>query len=110
MPMELNQLSSHDALDEALKLPAALIYKHSSMCWSSFVAYRHVRRFAAGFREIPIFMVDVLSTRSVSDEIAKLLKVRHESPQIILVKGGVAVWDTSHYRITQDAIEQQLVR
>ncbi len=108
--MELADLSSREKLKEVLGLEEVLIYKHSSICWSSSVALRHVRKFAAKRRDIPIFMVDVLASRDVSNEIARLLDVRHESPQLILVKNGAAVWDTSHYRITQNTIEKQLAR
>ncbi len=108
--MELNTLSSHETLKQALDLQEVLIYKHSSMCWSSFVAYRHIQKFAAKRRDIPVFMVDVLASRDVSNEIARLLDVRHESPQLILVKNGASVWDISHYRITHTAIEKQLAR
>ena len=108
--MDLTNLSSQDALQEVLNLPEALIYKHSSMCWSSFVAYRHVRKFAAVRHDIPIFMVDVLSSRDISNSIAALLDVRHESPQLILIQNGRPVWDTSHYRITQRSIEKLLTQ
>ncbi len=108
--MELTALSNHETLKRALGLQEVLIYKHSTICWASFVAHRHVRKFAAKRRDVPIFMVDVLSSRDVSNSVASLLNVRHESPQLILVKNGVAVWDTSHYRITQKAIEKQFQR
>jgi bacillithiol system protein YtxJ len=107
MPAKLTPLSSLEQLTDALRQPEVIVYKHSSICWSSMVAHRHVRKFAASRPDVLVFFVDVLQDRDVSNEIASLLNVRHESPQLLIVQDGVAVWDTSHYRITQDALEQQ---
>jgi len=71
-----------------------------------------VRRYEAGDGpgRPPLYMVKVVESRPVSDEIARSLNGQHKSPQLILVKNGRAVWSTSHYNITseniQDAVDQ----
>jgi len=53
-------------------------------------------------------MVDVIRDQPLSREIASDLQVRHESPQVILVKAGVAQWHASHYDVTREELEEQL--
>ena len=106
--MELSPLTDQITLTEVLSLPLALIYKHSTRCWSSHVAHKHVMRFQEDRTDLPIFMVDVIRDRSLSQEIAAELGVRHESPQVILVRTGVAQWHASHYDVTQEELEKQL--
>jgi bacillithiol system protein YtxJ len=50
----------------------------------------------------------VIESREISNRLAELTKVRHESPQIILCREGKAVWNASHYAITRDAVERAL--
>jgi bacillithiol system protein YtxJ len=74
----------------------AIIYKHSPVCGASRSAAMEVRRFMEARPDVPVYRVDVVEDRPLSNELARRLEVRHESPQLILVRQGVAVWDTSH--------------
>ena len=65
--MSLQSLESLKDLEDVLALPRILIYKHSSMCWSSMVAYKHVSTFSLDRPELPVFMVDVITRRNVSN-------------------------------------------
>jgi len=56
----------------------------------------------------PFRLVDVISRRPVSNAIAEALGVPHESPQLILIKGGAAVASQSHSGITAGSIEEAL--
>jgi bacillithiol system protein YtxJ len=42
--------------------------------------------------------------------VAETTGVHHHSPQVILLRDGEAVWDTSHGRITAEAMAAALVR
>ena len=106
--MELSPLTDQATLTEVLNLPLALIYKHSTRCWASHVAHKQVESFAENRPDLPIFMVDVIRDRPLSQEISSELQVRHESPQVILVRTGVAQWHASHYDVTQEELEKQL--
>jgi len=44
----------------------------------------------------------------VSDQIAEELGIRHQSPQIFLVKDKEAMWNASHTKITMDSIQEAL--
>jgi bacillithiol system protein YtxJ len=49
--------------------------------------------------ELPVYYLDLLEYRSISDIIAERFSVRHESPQLILIRDGRAVYHASHSEI-----------
>jgi len=79
-------LDSEEALDEVLLLPKAVLYKHSTRCGTSARALLEVERFSLGQREIPVYGIDVIRQRGISDLVARRLEIGHESPQVILVR------------------------
>jgi bacillithiol system protein YtxJ len=46
--------------------------------------------------------------RSVSTKTATDYNVVHESPQILIIKNGKCIYDTSHMSISVDVIKEQL--
>jgi bacillithiol system protein YtxJ len=86
-----------------------LIYKHSYTCGTSAYALDeltdllHRQPTAARYA-----MVAVQTHRDASSAIATRLGVRHETPQVLLVRDGRVVWSASHFRVTADAIEAAL--
>ena len=87
-----------------------LVFKHSTRCSISAMADSIVRRYEAGDGpgRPPLYMVKVIESHPVSNEIARSLNVQHKSPQLILVKNGEAVWSTSHYNITSENIQEAI--
>jgi bacillithiol system protein YtxJ len=96
----MKPLRSQAALDDALGAPVVLLFKHSTACWLSQQAKRQVEQFAADRPEIPICVVDVLVDRPVAQEIERRFEIRHESPQVILLRDGQPVWNASHRAVT----------
>ena len=47
------------------------------------------------------FYQDLLNYRNISDEVGYNFQVMHQSPQLLVIKNGVSVFDASHYDITQ---------
>ena len=84
-----------------------LIFKHSTTCPISAKAYREVSEFAAT-NPLPVVLVKVIEARPLSLRIADELTIPHASPQVILMKGDRAVWNTSHYDITKEHMEAAL--
>ena len=97
-------VETEEALDEATTLPLALLYKHSTRCGTSLRALREVERFARTEPDVPVFGIDVIRHRDVSDRAAERLGVTHQSPQAVLVRSGRPVWNASHSRITEAAL------
>jgi len=76
-----------------------IILKHSTSCAISAAAYREMEHVDADVR-----LVEVQSAREVSREIAERTGVRHESPQVIVLRNGKAVWNASHFDVTATAV------
>jgi bacillithiol system protein YtxJ len=46
------------------------------------------------------YYLDLLSFRSVSQAVAEKFYVSHESPQVLLIRGGECTYDASHLDIS----------
>lgn len=101
-------LKSPVDFDALLPEPLAIIYKHSTMCGLSDIAHREVRRFLSSHPDSEVHLVRVIEERHVSDHIAKSTGVRHESPQLLVLRHGRVVWHASHRGVTADAIATRL--
>mgnify|MGYP000852340192 CR=1 FL=1 len=55
-----------------------------------------------------LYYLDLLKHRDVSNEIAQLTGVLHQSPQVIVIKGSEIVYSESHGSIDVRRIEQKL--
>ena len=86
-----------------------VIFKHSTRCAiSSMSKNRLERNYQPG--NIDFYFLDLLTYRSLSHKVEDVFKVSHESPQILLIKNGVCVYDESHSGITMDEIIEQCER
>ena len=94
-------------------LPAdglVVLFKHSFVCGTSALAHEEVERFAAAIPGTPVYLVDVIGQRHLSQGFAAVLGVGHASPQVILLRGAQPRWNTSHWRIRQDAMEAEVAK
>lgn len=87
-----------------------LIFKHSNACPISSRAHEEVRRLvedgsASGFG---FGMVVVQEARPLSNAIAEQFGVRHETPQVLVVRDGKAVWNASHFDVTRDRVAEAM--
>lgn len=109
----VEEIKTIDVLDKIIYKHAEttlLLFKHSTACPISMVAYREVIRFLekADAASPPVYMVKVIESRSVSNAIASRYAVKHQSPQILLVHADEVLWDASHGRITCDALQNAI--
>jgi bacillithiol system protein YtxJ len=95
-------------LDEVLRAPLVVLYKHSSRCGISTMALLEVRHFAATHPDVPVYQIDVVAQRPLSKAIADRLGVKHASPQAILVVNGEAAWSATHFGVSADALQEAL--
>jgi bacillithiol system protein YtxJ len=94
------ELRTVQALDGVWNDEALVLFKHSTQCGRSAQVYEEVQRFAAEHREVRIHLVKVIEARPVSNEVERRAGVRHESPQVLIVKRGAVVWHEAHLRVT----------
>jgi len=98
----------NDALERSKQTPI-LVFKHSATCSISAKANEEMTTLSTE-EDFPVFRVVVQDSRSVSDEIAESLNVRHETPQAILIRDEDAIFDTSHLNVTVDTLRKELRR
>lgn len=91
--------SEKDVQDLASSEEYVLIYKHSSRCMTSLMAFKSMKSGSEADYSIPFYMVDVIQNRDMSRLIAETFAVRHESPQVLIVKNGKCVYNISHESI-----------
>lgn len=109
---QLIHLSDLDMLDAAIAESAerpVLLFKHSRTCGISHEALDELRgHLERGSSDAAYKMITVQSHRNVSEGAAARLGIRHETPQAILLRGGKAVWNASHFRITAEELGRVL--
>lgn len=85
----------------------SLIFKHSTRCSVSSMAKR---RFEMDWEAIPaettLYFLDLISYRDISAQIAETFQVHHESPQMLLIKDGECILDTSHGDISAEEVAE----
>ena len=102
----MKELLSVDEWNEVLeksKEEPILVLKHSTTCPISTGAFSRVDGFET---DIPKYFLKVRESRPVSNEIESALDVVHQSPQLIMLKEGKAVWNASHTVITENEIKR----
>lgn len=80
-----------------------ILFKHSLTCGISSGVYREVSQVRAD-----VNLVVIQTHREISNAIAAITGVRHESPQAIVLRGGEPVYHASHYDIEAEHIEANL--
>ena len=85
----------------------AVIYKHSPACGLSSMAAGEIRRFMEANPSVPVYLVDVLRDRALSVEVERRFGIRHESPQVIVVRAGEPSWNASHRGVVASALERE---
>lgn len=93
---DLNQLVEFSFQTEL----GVAIFKHSTRCSISSVAKTRLSTFWNFGEELPIYYLDILSYRNISNLIADKFEVAHESPQLIIIKNGKAIYNASHMGIS----------
>ncbi len=99
-------LNAETQLQQIIERSAArpqLIFKHSTRCSISSMAKSRLER---NFQPVNIdfYFLDLLAHRPLSQQVAEVFNVEHESPQILLIKDGRCVYNESHTGISMEDI------
>ncbi len=86
-----------------------IIYKHSFACSVCTFSLNSMERSMDDILGVgtPHF-IDVRAQRPLSNLIAELSGVKHESPQVIIIRDGEAFWTGSHSEVRGDAVVEAL--
>jgi len=85
-----------------------VIFKHSTRCSISRMALKQFERDYDLNETVDAYFLDLIAHRDVSNEIASKFNVYHESPQLILIRNGKAVYDVSHSDINAEALKSKV--
>jgi len=78
-----------------------IIFKHNTTCPISKSVLRSIKEEEQVLPpDIPFYILDLLTYRSVSDAVEEQFDVPHQSPQLLLIKNGQCSYDESLYDIT----------
>lgn len=80
-----------------------LVFKHSNACGISARAYRELQKLDG-----QVNLLEIQAAPQLSRELENLTGIRHESPQVILLRDGKAVWTASHFDVTADSVLRAL--
>ena len=103
----LDKMEQFDEIDEISQTKPVVLFKHSTRCSISRMA---LKQFDAEFNypeeKIDWYLLDLLNHRDLSNEIASRYNVMHQSPQIVVIRNGKAVFNESHDSISAEDLKQ----
>ena len=104
------QLTSLDQLQEIKAATGySVIFKHSTRCSISMMARKRFELDGELIPEnTPLYFLDLIAHREISNQIAEIFQVHHESPQLLLIKDGECVYETSHGGISAEELAEQI--
>jgi bacillithiol system protein YtxJ len=96
------------AVADSFELPLVLL-KHSEWCNRSQRviedALVELERWAT---KIGCRVLVVQDHRELSDAVARLFNIRHETPQVIVLRNGRVTWHAAHFDITSHALRRAI--
>jgi len=112
--MNWNQLASTVELEEIKEVSKnfyVLIFKHSTKCSASRTALNRVEKYWSEeeMKDVKPYYLDLIAYRDVSNKIAGDYSVRHDSPQILIIKDGECIYNESHQWINYEEIKKTVL-
>ena len=100
--MNFIPLESEGQLDSIKEAKGySVIFKHNTTCPISKMTRRNFEADANVLpKDTPVYFLDLLAHRDISNAIAERFNVTHESPQLLLIKDGVCSYHRSLYDIS----------
>jgi bacillithiol system protein YtxJ len=109
--MNWNNLTDLGQLDEIITLsndkPVA-IFKHSTRCSVSRMALKQFENEFDFSNKVTPYFLDLIAYRNVSNEISNRFGVHHQSPQLILIKEGKAIYSVTHSDIDAGVLKTKV--
>jgi bacillithiol system protein YtxJ len=101
----LTKIDTLEQFEDLLKIEDKFLFlKHSLTCPISQAAYQEYEKYAESNQSVPAYYLAVQDARPLSSAIAEKFEIKHESPQALLINNGSAVWNASHWKITNRSL------
>ena len=98
----LNAIQQLDLIKEKSSTKTQIIFKHSTRCGiSRMVMSQFVDAYDFTEKDADLYFLDLLNFREISNEVGYKFQVMHQSPQLLVIKKGVAVAHESHGAINE---------
>ncbi|MBE0392373.1 bacillithiol system redox-active protein YtxJ [Flavobacterium sp. PL002] len=104
----LNHITQLDEIVTLSKEKPVAIFKHSTRCSISRMALKQFENEFDFPEKVTPYFLDLIAFRDISNNIASRFGVQHQSPQLILIKNGKAVYNTSHSDIDAVALKTKV--
>lgn len=82
-----------------------MLFKHDPHCSISAAAHQQMEQVDAN-----IALVDVSTQHALGRLIARQTGIRHESPQVLILRDRKPVWSASHWAIEAKAVRKAVAR
>jgi bacillithiol system protein YtxJ len=106
--IEITDIEQLETIKEESKGTPVVIFKHSTRCSISAMAKARLERTSvADNNAVKFYYLDLIRYRAISNKIAEVFDVVHESPQVLLIKNGECTYEESHNGIQMDEIVAQ---
>ena len=94
-------------IKERSRIRPQFIFKHSTTCGiSRMVINQFTDAYSFTENDVDLYYLDLLNYREVSNEVGYKFQVLHQSPQLLVIKNGVAVAHESHGAINSLDLER----
>ena len=97
-----------EQIKEQSRQQPVVIFKHSTRCSISSMAKSRLER-EKPTENVLFYYLDLIRYRPISNKVAEVFQVHHESPQVLIIKNGECVYDESHNGISMQDISEQAV-
>lgn len=82
-----------------------IIFKHSTRCPVSSVIKNRISKQGDELpADLEVYFLDLLRFRNLSDRISEEYKIRHESPQLLVIQNEECIHHASHFDISLERI------
>ncbi|WP_299060800.1 bacillithiol system redox-active protein YtxJ [uncultured Polaribacter sp.] len=96
----LSSLEQLKEINEISKTESVFIFKDSTRCGICKIVIKQFEKlFKQEHQNLKVYYLDLLNHRDISNEIATLFDVIHQSPQLLVIKNGVSIHNASHHDI-----------
>jgi bacillithiol system protein YtxJ len=97
---KLNEIQDIDKIIELSHAKLQLIFKHSTICPVSRMSYeKMLAEYPLTDEQADLYYLGVIEQRPLSNYVAEVLNIRHESPQLLVVRNGECIFNESHLMI-----------
>lgn len=106
--IELTDLGQLNEISTLSNEKPVAIFKHSTRCSVSRMALKQFENEFHSSDKVTLYFLDLIAHRDISNEISNRFGVTHQSPQLILVKDGKAIYDVSHSAIDAEELVKKV--